>query len=141
MQMLVLAKKKKYGGGFYDGNGYLWRLDDPSNNSFIGVGVDNSSYYISGPAVNIPDYIWIHQAFTYGNGKMTAVANGTNIHEGSRDTRPIFNVPETHLYIGKDPTLGYGSPEMILDELMIFNRPLDANEINWLYKYGLPHNT
>jgi RNA polymerase sigma factor (sigma-70 family) len=67
---------------------------------------------------------WTHVAVVYVQGQPTLYVNGETVKKGARSPWAVF--PGT--YFG-DPNIGYGPYQGLLDEPMLFDRGLSADEI------------
>lgn len=104
-----------------------------------GIGGNTYSYP---PALNKEKFV--HLVYTWGDGKVTLYGNGQYVRDVGMNQPPYFpasfkELPQwtkgLRFYLSNPAMTGDGKNKTILDELMFFNRPLDAAEVKSLYRH------
>lgn len=125
--------------GFVDlGNG------DPNNNIFFGYSRTTLVFAVLNGAANLGTVtaanaidldVWQHFAATVDVcGQAVLYRNGTPIKTGT--TSPPWNVTRTDNYIGRSHWSGTAYCQALLDDVRIYKRALDANDIKGIYLPG-----
>ena len=97
------------------------------------------SYVAETPSILEPNR-WVHLAGTYNGSKIRAYVNGKL--EAERSVSTTVNSQEYPLRIGSAGTSNRGNWfNGTIDNIMIFNRAINASEIGYSYKYGSPLNS
>jgi len=87
---------------------------------------------------------FVHIVYTWGDGYVTLYGNGAYSRHVGMNQPPYFpatlkELPQwtkgLRFYLSNPAMTGDGKNKTILDEMMIFNRPLDANEVKSLYRH------
>ena len=104
-----------------------------------GIGGNTYSYP---PSLNKEKFV--HLVYTWGNGNVTLYGNGQFVRSVGMNQPPYFPASFKELprwtkglqFYLSDPAMTQdGKNKTCLDELMLFNRPLDAVEVKSLYRH------
>ncbi|PWU21672.1 MAG: hypothetical protein C5B50_01135, partial [Verrucomicrobia bacterium] len=109
-------------------NGYALKLEQYPFTRKVGI----TRYGVSDVAFNysVPTNTWTHLVFVAGPSNISLYANGA-FQDQTNGTIPLPRTAIGGNPFGIDHVLG------VVDEISVFNRALDTNEINTLYAAGL----
>ena len=108
---------------------------------------DTRDYYVFSMSTRVEKYFntisklnkWSLITTAFNRGIVTGYVNNSRVGtDNNSEYGNIIKETDMGVRIGKsrvDSECFNGT----MDDVMIFNRALDANEVNWLYKWGLPH--
>ncbi len=107
----------------------------PSSQSFKLSAGHNGSWYLVQDSVSLDADVWYHVAVTFDpdvdSGRMVLYKNGVEV---DAETAVVTHNPSTITYIGKYRTDYYFKGS--IDNVMVFDRALTAEEIEHLYNKG-----
>ncbi|RLI21210.1 hypothetical protein DRO54_04330, partial [Candidatus Bathyarchaeota archaeon] len=117
---------------FTDNKGYFLRTDKPSDTIYFIVG--NGASQSNSPLASIEVNKWSHIVGTYDGEKIRMFKNGNEIETGTDFSGNLVYDADISLIIGK--RFDSSSFKGTIDEVRIYNRALEPDEVTALYQGG-----